>query len=103
MLAHDLAKGLRDINRAGGRPTCTIAGVAYPCVTSTLKRGTTVIVGGMEVGITLTFYVERSLFAARPNEGNGKVTYGGKTYRIVGVGEPFGASHYEIDVSDLNR
>lgn len=99
----DIRKGLRDLNRVAGNPTCDISGRTVACVASTLKRGTSIVVGGVEVDVTLTVFVAKPDLASKPNEGNGKVTYQDRTYRIAAVAEVFGGSHYEIDLGDLNK
>lgn len=102
-ISNDTLIGLKCLRSALGNPTFVWGATRFPCAPSSLRRGLTVIVGGAEVEISLTLFVEKSALPGKPAEGNTKFVYNGKTYRVLSVTESASGSHYEIDLGDPNR
>ena len=79
------------------------AGATIPCVVSTLKRGTTVELGGVMAEVTLTFIVRQGDIAGTVPTAGKTVTHGGATYRVLAVGKTAGGASYEFDAGNPNR
>lgn len=102
-IAHDLKTGLREMERALGSPVATIDGSGYACSSGSLRRGTVIIVGGMEVEISNTLFIRTDVMPTAPKAGVSKATVNGTQYRIVAVNKPAPGSHWELDLADLNK
>lgn len=108
-----------------GSPTFTFNDVAVPCVPNTLSEGSIVAVGGYEMAITLSLYVERTEFGnaltsdstlisvdsevytvdsdgRRPVTGE-TLTYQSKTYRIASAKFDASQTYITLLCADPNR
>ena len=113
---------LKHLERLTGDQTFTWKGAEVLCVPSSLRAGQAIQVGGFEREITLTLIVRKEHFLTadstlvtvdselwtvdsdmpHPVAGK-KLTFRGKTYRILSAKESAPRSHYELDLGDPNR
>lgn len=99
-IASLLSRGQERLHALQGSPVFTWLGTDYDCTASTLRRGTVLIVGGLEAEIALTLSVvisEMEDAASQPTAGK-TLIYDSVTYRIARVGKIVGSSHYEIEL-----
>lgn len=83
-------------------PALTWNGDPVACVPSSTRRGTVIIIGGVEAEIRLTLIARVALFTGTQPTAGKPVTYGGTVYRIAAVTKTLGGN-YELDLMDANR
>lgn len=108
-----------------GNQTCTINGVRYPCIPSTLRRGTIIVVGGREEEIQGSVTIRKSLFdrftadmdrmtvdstfftadqtAQKPGRSGQRLTKDEREYRILSRSESPDGSHYRFDLGAVYK
>lgn len=86
-------------------PVCTWESQSVACVPDTTKRGTSVVVGGIEQIISTTLFIRVAAIpgGTKAPTAGAKIIYDSKTYRIISVDKVPGGSHYEVDCADANK
>lgn len=69
-----------------GSPTFTFNDVAVPCVPNTLAAGSIVAIGGYEMAVSLSLYVERSEFGNALTSDSELVTVDSELYTVDSEG-----------------
>jgi hypothetical protein len=98
-------QALSDLEGLLGTPEFTWIGVDYPCVVSTLARGTTIDWGGALVDIKFSIIVRTEVTkgSAQPFTAGKTLEYEEIEYRIVQVRQPAPGAHWHLDLIDANR
>jgi hypothetical protein len=98
-------RALADLERLLNQPKLKWLGTCYPCVPSTLERGTTISFGGRLVDIRLTLTVRTEVIqgAAKPLEAGKLIEYDGVEYRVALVKTSSPGDHIRLQLIDPNR
>jgi len=102
-LSDSQSRGLAHQRAAQGSPTFTFAAATISCVASTLKRGTMVVIGGIEAEVGLTLIVRQADITGTVPTANKTLTYDSNSYRVLAVSKTAGGSSYEFDLGNPNR
>lgn len=104
--AKDLVdQGLADLETNIGSPTFTWLGISYPCIKSSLRRGSVVEWGGAVVEIQFTIVIRQSVIAgiARPLVAGVTVFVDGVEYRVVKSSVPAHMASLHLDLIDAKK
>ena len=98
-------QALQDLERLLGCPQFEWLGFFYPCVPSTLDRGTTIDFGGrlVDIKFTLTVRTEPITGIAKPLEAGKVITYQSLSYRIAQAKLSSAGDHMRLVLIDPNR
>jgi len=98
-------QALQDLEGLMGNPQLSWLGFDYPCVPSSLERGTVIDFGGRLVEIKLSLTVRTSAVqgAAKPLEAGKVISYGGESYRIATAKLSGPGDHIKLQLIDPNR
>lgn len=78
---------------------CTWNAQTLPCVGSQLRAGAFIVVGGAEVSISLTLYIDQSdITSGTPSAGQ-VITYKSTQYRIATATRSASDSHWKLDLT----
>jgi hypothetical protein len=110
-LKDELEPALEEMEEDLDYPTFVWRGLKFRCIPNTLLRGTTVVLGGYQVEITLSLIVRKEeLGTAAPSAGQ-VITYpdsvpvadpSARLYRIASVGDPSSHAHVSLNLTDSN-
>lgn len=102
-LSESQARGLSHHRAAQGSPTFVFIAETIACVTSSLKRGTVIVIGGEEAEIGLTLIVRQSDIVGTVPTAGKTITHAGATYKVLNVTKTAGGSSYEFDLGNPLR
>jgi len=97
-------RALLVLETLNGSPTMSWLGTVYPCIPSTLERGTRIDWGGRIVEIKLSLTVRASVLAgaAQPLAAGKTLSYAGEVYRIAVTRVSSPGDHIKVVLIDAN-
>jgi hypothetical protein len=128
-----MQEALEDLEFDVGSPKIHYGGRTYPCVLSSIRRGTQLEIGGFIETIQLTAFIRQNaisetltadstievvdseMFGADHDLGSGasvistapaagrRTTHRGKQYRVLAVTEAAGGSHWELSLGSVQQ
>jgi hypothetical protein len=78
---------------------CTWNSQTLPCVASQLRAGAFIVVGGGEVSIGLTLYIDQSEITSGTPSAGQVITYKSTQYRIASATRSGSDSHWKLDLT----
>lgn len=104
-MRREVEAGLTELRRQLGNPTLTWNGAEVPYLRSTLRRGEQVELGGLQVTIDSTLFIQLQDMPTGYTVPSAKrlITVDDVEYRIADVRLVAPKSHYEIAITDKDN